>query len=189
MGTRSGAQAGGASPKPLWKLGLDWLCEANGGACHSLDRDRARNLARGMRMVGEGPEYVEVSRYIAELWDVWPHSIAMVRDCWRTVYRAQTSLGRDRRVHHTPLYTVDRLIEKHRLEPVTEERLAAVTLSATHAFIEASKGSDTELYLARRRELDVALTAMRHLKYLRHGYGALGLRDLDPEAPLRPKWW
>src|SRR5215208_5216121 len=75
-----------ARDESLWRLGLDWLREANGGGVHPLDRDRARQLARGMRMVGEHPQYREVSRYIGHPWEPWPYAASMTRDCWRSAY-------------------------------------------------------------------------------------------------------
>lgn len=180
----------GASPaKPLWKLGLDWLVEANGSGTHPLDRKRARQLARGMRMVGEHPPYPEVSAYIAELWDGWPHAASMTRECWRSVYRAKTSLGRNTHWDDTPLYAPDWLIERHGLHPVTEVRLAAAIHDAVDALTEAARGDDTGAYLARRRGLDAALTAIHHLRFLRHGSSALGFEDLNPGPARRPRWW
>lgn len=178
-----------SATKPLWELGLDWLVEANGGGTHPLDRERARQLARGMRMVGESPKYEEVSAYIGELWAGWPHAASMTRECWRSVYRAKTSLGRNAHWHDTPLYDADRLIESHALDPVTEVRLAAVAHNAVDALFEAAQGGDTNAYLARRHELQAVLTAVHHLRFLRHGSGALGFEDPDPEPPRRPRWW
>jgi hypothetical protein len=178
-----------SAAKPLWKLGLDWLLEANGDGTHALDRDRARRLARGMRMVGERPPYEQVSSYIGQLWDGWPHGASMTRKCWRSVYRAKTSLGRSAHWDDTPLYDVDRLIEQHGLRPVTEVRLAAVAHDAIDALVAATQEDDTKGYLARRRELDAALTSIHHLRFLRHGSGALGFDDPAPQPPRRPRWW
>jgi hypothetical protein len=46
---------------------------------------------------------------------------------------------------------------------------------------------DTAAYLERKKELDAALIAVHHLRYLRFGSGELGFRDTDPEPPRRPK--
>lgn len=106
----------------------------------------------------------------------------MTRSCWRSVDRAKTSLGRNSHWDDTPLYDVDRLIEQHELRPVTEVRLAAVAHEAVDALIEAAHGDDTQAYLARRRELDAALIAVHHLRFLRHGSGALGFDDPSPQS-------
>lgn len=140
-------------------------------------------------MLGENPPFPEVSAYVGQLWAAWPHAASMTRDCWRSVYRAKTSLGRDTHWHHTPLYDPDRLIEFHELLPVTEVRLAAVAHDAVEALIGAAQGDDNPAYLRRRRELDAAVTAVHHLRYLRHGSGALGFEDPSPEPPRRPRWW
>jgi hypothetical protein len=175
--------------KPLWQHGLDWLVDTVDRSTHPLDRERARKLARGMRMVGEHPPYREVSAYVGKLWDGWPHTASMVRECWRSVYRAKTSLGRDRHWHTTPLFQPDRLIEQHELRPVTEVRLAAVLHGAVDALLLAAQGDDTDAYLTRTRDLDAALIAVRHLRFLRHGSAALGFQDLNPEPARRPRWW
>jgi hypothetical protein len=173
----------------LWQLGLEWLRETIGSSTHPFDRDRARQLARGMRMVGERPSGSAVNGYISRLWPTAPWTRAMVRDCWRSVYRAKTSLGRDRHWHRTPLYVPDRLIELHGLQPVTEARLASLAHDAVNALVQAADDGDTGSYLQRTRELDAALCAVQHLRFLRHGSGALGFEDQSPEPPRRPKWW
>jgi hypothetical protein len=179
-----------ASPtKPLWQLGLDWLVDTVGGSTHWLDRERARQLARGMRMGGERPSYREVSAYIGELWPDWPHTASMVRESWRGVYCAKMSLGRDSHWDNTPLYGPDWLIEHHGLQPVTEVRLAAVAHDALDALLQAAQEDDTAAYVARQRALDASLTAVHHLRFLRHGSGALGFKDWNPERPRRPRWW
>lgn len=175
--------------KALWQLGLDWLAECVGDSTHPNDRRRARELARGMRTVGERPEYRAVSAYISELWRVWPHSASMVRSCWRSVYRAKTSLGRGRGWYQTSLYVPDMLIEQHGLRPLTEERLAALAHEALDAFLVAAQDHSTAGYIDRRRELDAALTAIEQLRYLRHGTGVFGVPDYNPEPARRPKWW
>jgi hypothetical protein len=142
-----------------------------------------------MRMLGEHPAYREVSAYIGQLWDGWPHAASMTRTSWRSIYRAKTSLGRNNHWNDTPLYDPDRLIECHGLEPVSEVRLASVGRDAVDALVEAAHGDDTGLYLARKRELDAALVAVHHLRFLRQGSGALGFQDPNPEPPRRPRWW
>ena len=112
-------QKPGEALKPLWQLGLDWLREI-GCSPHPLDRERVRLLARGMRMLGEYPDRSEVRAYVAQLWPSEPWTAATIRDSWRSVYRAQTSLGRDRHWHCTPLYVPDVLIQRYELRPVTE---------------------------------------------------------------------
>jgi hypothetical protein len=174
--------------KPLWQLGLDWLFETIGGSTHPLDRARARRLARGMRMLGEHPPFRAVSAYVGELWRSWPQTASMVRTCWRSVYRARTSLGRDLNWENTPLYEPDLLIERHGIDRVTEVRLGAVAQRALDAFLEAAAEADADAYIARRHELDAALTAVHHLRFLRHGSQALGLKVIPAEPPRRPRW-
>ena len=159
---------------PLWRLGLDWLLECNGEGTHYLDRERARKLARGLRMVGERPPLREVGRYADELWDVWPHAARMVRETWRGVDRAKTSVGRDTHWLRTPLFVPDFLIDKHGLSPGIEERLAAVARDAADALVRAAGEADAAAYLDRRRELAAAAIVAQHLRFLRHGSGALG---------------
>jgi hypothetical protein len=175
--------------KALWQFGLDWLVDAIGGSTHWKDRERATRLARGMRMVGEHPEYRVVSAYISQLWRGWPQSASMVRECWRSVYRAKTSLGRKQGWYQTSLYVPDMLIEQHGLRPLTEERLAAVAHEALDAFLAAAQDHDTAGYVERRKELDAALTAISQLRYLRHGSDVFGFPDYNPEPARRPKWW
>jgi len=173
--------------KPLWQLGLDWLLEYNGGGTHDLDRERVRKLARGLRMVGERPALGEVGRYAAELWDVWPHAARMVRDTWRSVDRAKTSVGRDTHWVGTPLYVVDFLIEQHGVSPSLEERLAAVARDASQALVTAAAGVETAAYLDRRRELAATVIIAQHLRFLRHGSGGLGFaNELNPLPAPRP---
>lgn len=167
-------------PKPLWQLGLDWLRDANGHGTHPLDRDRARKLVRGMRMLGEDPRYADVSAYVAERWSGWPHAASMTRKSWRSVYRTTTRLGREPR-WDTPLYQPDRLIERHDLQPVTEERLAAVMHAAVDAVVESTALDGVAPYRSRRRELDATLAALEHLHFLRQGECG--------EPPRRPRWW
>ena len=140
-------------------------------------------------MVGESPSYSDVSAYIGELWRGCPRAASIVRGYWRSVYRAQTSLGRDSHWHCTPLYQPDRLIERFGLHPLTEQRLAAVTHSAVDALLQAAEENDTTSYVRRKRELDAALTAVQHLRFLRHGSSGLAFEDPDAEAPRRPRWW
>jgi hypothetical protein len=175
--------------KPLWQYGLDRLAKDIGGSTHQLDRNRARKLARGLRMLGERPPYrEEVSPYIGRLWEDWPWTASMVREIWRSVERAKTSLGRDRHWNGTPLYVPDMLIEEHGLRPRTERRLAAVARDAVDALIEASQEADTDVYLERKRQLAEALVAVHHLRFLRQGSGALGFQDLNPQPAPRPRW-
>lgn len=131
-------------------------------------------------MVGEDPRYADVSAYIAQTWAGWPHAASMIRKCWRSVYGTTTRLGREPR-WDTPLYQPDRLIERHRLQPVTEERLAAVMHAAVDAMVETTAPDGVALYRSRCRELDATLAALEHLRFLRHGeFG---------EPPRRPRWW
>ena len=174
---------------PLWKHGIHWLKDVNGGATHPRDRERALKLARGMRMVGEHPPYREVSAYVGQVWNGNPHAASMVRTAWRSAYRAKTSIGRGSRIYATPLYQVDRLIESHGLRPVTEVRLANVAHDALQGCLEAAEVDASAVYAARRRDLDTALTAVQHLRFLRHGWAALGYEDDDDEPARRPRWW
>lgn len=140
-------------------------------------------------MVGEDPTSREVGAYVAQLWKGWPHAAKMVRDSWRSVYRVKTSLGRGTTWYRSPLYTPDRLIELHGLQPVTEDRLAAVVHAAADRLLSAVSENDTVAYRNRKRELDAALVAVDHLGYLRHGSAFLEINDLNPEPGRRPKWW
>jgi hypothetical protein len=176
-------------PKPLWQHGIDWLKEVNGGATHPLDRERALKLARGMRMVGEHPPYREVSAYVGQLWDRNPNAASMVRTTWRSVYRARTSIGRGSRIHTTPLYQPDRLIDRQGLRPVTEVRLAQVAHEALQALLTAAEDGDRPGYAVRERELNAALTAVRHLRFLRYGRPTLGYDERDDDPARRPRWW
>jgi hypothetical protein len=138
-------------------------------------------------MVGERPPLREVGRYANELWAVWLPAAQMVRETWRSVDRAKTSLGKDTHWDRTPLYVPDLLIEEYGLRPSTEERLAAVAREAADALVTAAGAADTAAYLDRRREFRAAATAVQHLRFLRHGSGALGFRHaLNPRPAPRP---
>lgn len=140
-----------------------------------------------MRMVGERPPLREVGCYASELWDVWLPAARMVRETWRSVDRAKTSLGKDTHWYGTPLYVPDLLIEKYGLSPSTEDRLAAVARHAADALVIAAGEANTAAYLDRRREFLAAATAVQHLRFLRHGSGALGFRhELNPLPAPRP---
>jgi hypothetical protein len=140
-----------------------------------------------MRMLGEEPATKEVSAYIGELWSGNPYAASMTRECWRSVYRAKTSIGQTRR-HEKPLYQPDRLIGLHDLSPSTEERLAAVAHRALAAFLQAASGPTTPAYVERKRELDAALEVVQHLRFLRFGPTEIGIRGfLDADPPRRPK--
>lgn len=165
----------------MWQLGLDWLLECNGEGTHYLDRERARKLARGMRLVGEQPSLHEVGRYVGKLWNGWPYAARMVRETWRSVDSAKTSLGRDTHWLGTPLSVPVFLIDKHGLSPSLEDRLAAVARDAADALITAAREDDTAAYLDRKRELTATTTVAQHLRFLRHGSGSLGFRnELNP---------
>jgi hypothetical protein len=153
--------------KSLWKYGLDLLVQMVAESTHSLDRDRVRNLARDMRMVGEQPTYQEMRTYVGELWDGWPHAANMVRDTWRSVYKTKTSVGRNRGGRAKPLYYARLLIEKHGLRPSLESRVAAVARAAADALVEAASASDAAAYSQREKELHAAVTAIRHLRHRR----------------------
>jgi hypothetical protein len=140
-------------------------------------------------MLGEAPVYREVSVYVGELWNGWPHAASMVRNCWRSVYRAKTSRGRGTHRHSSPLYQPDRLIELHGLQPVTEVRLAAMVHEATDRLLGALYANDTVAYRNRKRELDAALLAVENLGYLRYGSVFFDVNDLSPQPARRPKWW
>ena len=134
------------------------------------------------------PYREEVSPYIGGLWKGWPWTVSMVRECWRSVDRAKTSLGRDRHWRGTPLYIPDMLIEEHRLRSSTELRLAAVAHDAVDALVEAAQEADTAIYLERKRQLAEAIVAVHHLRFLRQGSGALGFQNMNPEPAPRPRW-
>jgi hypothetical protein len=154
--------------KPLWKYGLDSLLEDIGDSTHWMDRDRAFELARGLRIIGERPSYRdEVSPYIGQLWQGWRWTASMVRDCWRTVDRADTSRGRARTPRNHPLYVPDMLIAKHRLRPTTEARLASVARDAVDALARAAPNADAVVYRRRKREMAAALAAVDELRVLR----------------------
>jgi hypothetical protein len=136
-------------------------------------------------MVGERPSLREVGSYVSESWDVWLPAAQMVRETWRSVDRAKTSLGKDTHWYGTPLYMPDLLIEKYGLSPSTEVRLAAVARQAADALVIAAGEANTAAYLDRRREFLAA--AVQHLRFLRHGSGALGFRhELNPIPAPRP---
>lgn len=179
---------GSPAEKPLWQFGLDWLLGAIGESTNYHDRERARKLARGMRMVGERPPLREVGRYVNELWGVWRPAAEMVRETWRSVDRAKTSIGKDKHWDGTPLYVPDMLIEDEGLSPSTEERLAAVARDATDALVGAAGEPDPAAYLDRRRDVLAAMTGVQHLRVLRFGSSGLGFRDeLNPLPARRPK--
>ncbi len=170
----------------LWRVGLLWLREANEDGTHPLDRKRAINLARGMRMLGENPSRADVNAQIRRFWSGHPPAATMTRECWRAVYRARTSIGRTRR-HEAPLYQPDRLIETYGLKPSTEERLETVALEAIRNLHKAAAEPAVAPYLQQKRDLEDALTAIDHLRYLRLGPQSLGIRGLESETPRRPK--
>jgi hypothetical protein len=184
MATRRSSSAS-VHGEELWRVGLVWLREANQDGTHPLDRKRAINLARGMRMIGENPDSVEVNAQIRRLWSGHPPAAAMTRECWRAVYRVRTSIGRTH-LHEAPLYQPDRLIENYQLEPSTEERLEAVALEAVRNLSRAAAESAVPPYLQQKRDLEDALTAIHHLRYLRLGPQSLGVRGLESETPRRP---
>lgn len=103
----------------------------------------------------------------------------------RGMHRAKTSIGRSRR-HEAPLYQPDRLIELHDLRPRTEERLGALAQRALERVLASAREADTAAYVDRKRELEVALSAIQHLRYLRFGPAELGIKGFDPEVPRRP---
>ena len=107
-------------------------------------------------MLGEAPPRNDVSAEIQELWGRGRPAAAMTRECWRSVYRAQSSLGRTW-LHEAPLYQPDRLIEEYALTPSTEERIAAVVQQAVRNLGGvAETGSPTE-YLQRSGGLETPL--------------------------------
>lgn len=169
----------------LWRIGLAWLREVNTDGTHPLDKKRARNLARGMRMLGERPDASEVNAEIGRLWGRHRPAAKMTVESWRSVYRVKTSIGRTYR-EDAPLYHPDRLIEVHRLTPSTEERLERVLIGAVRKMCEAASQEGTDHYLQAKRELDDAITAIEHLRYLRFGPQSLGIRGFGPETPRRP---
>jgi len=136
-------------------------------------------------MLGEAPLTNQVSAEIQEIWGHGRQAAAMTRECWRSVYRAQSSLGRTC-LHEAPLYQPDRLIEEYALTPSTVERITAVVHLAVRNLGEvAERGSPTE-YLQAKRRVGDALEGIQHLRYLRLGPQSLGVRGLDPEPPQRP---
>jgi hypothetical protein len=175
----------------LWLLGLQWLREANGTATHPCDRKRVILLARGMRMLGEEPPMTNVTEAIRDLWSVggrWSDgrpAARMTKECWRNVYRAKSSLGRSR-MWDAPLYQPDCLIEKHGLEPSTEERIAAVAGRAVQDLCDAAWLPSSDGYVDAQRRVADALATVRHLRYLRLGPQSLGIRGFESEPPRRP---
>lgn len=185
MATRR-SSALGAHNEELWRVGLVWLREANEDGTHPLDRKRATNLARGMRMLGENPSSADVNAQIRRLWSSHRPAAAMTRECWRAVYRVRTSIGRTHR-HEAPLYQPDRLIETYQLKPSTEERLETVALEVIRNLSKAAAEPAVATYLQQKHDLEDALKAIDHLRYLRLGPQSLGIRGLESETPRRPK--
>ena len=168
----------------LWWLGLEWLREANEMGVHPFDQGRVRQLARGMRMLGESPSLSEVSRGIAELWG-GGGSARMTREIWRSGFRVESSIGRST-IWDKPLFYPDLLIERHDLEPSTEERLESMAHKAIQRLGQAASLPGSQGYLRAKREVLDALQAFQHLRYLRFGPQSLGIRGFSPEEPLRP---
>jgi hypothetical protein len=110
-----------------------------------------------------------VSNYAHTLWTS-PHDrivIAMLRQCWSTMWRAKTSRGRARHSPSDPLYVPDMLIREHRLKPSTEDRLAVVARDAMGALIKSASLPDSRVYQRRKAELSAALDSVDQLRRLR----------------------
>jgi hypothetical protein len=155
--------------KPLWQCGLDWL-RSTEPSTHPTDRDRAYELAKGLRKLNDLPPWAgDVSNYAHTLWN-GPHDrivIAMVRDCWSSVWRARTSRGRARHSRSDPLAVPDMLIRQHLLTPSTEDRLAAVARDAMDALIASASLPESRVYQRRKAELSAALESVDQLRKLR----------------------
>lgn len=190
-GTELSRSSDTASSASLWRIGLEWLRGANGTGTHPCDRRRAVLLARGMRMVGEEPPMAIVSAAIRELWsagDTWSvgkPAARMTTECWRSVYRARSSIGRSS-MWDAPLYQPDRLIAEHGLTPSTDERVAAVARRAVENLCEAAGGPFSDDYVSAQERLADSLAGVRHLRYLRFGPQSLGIKAFDSEPPRRP---
>jgi hypothetical protein len=163
MNSASGSSR--SSARLLWQHGLDWLADTELSTRPS-DRDRAFELARGLRKLGALPAYRgEVSSYVRRLWED-ARVITMVRVCWESVHSAKTSRGRPLR--SAPLYVPDMLICEHGLDPSTEERLATVAREAADALVAATAPRvDARSYRARKAELSAAMVAVDELRVLR----------------------
>lgn len=136
-------------------------------------------------MLGEVPPMDQVSAEIQNLWGRGCPGASMTRECWRSVYRAQSSIGRTW-LHEAPLYQPDRLIEEYALRPSTEERIAAVAHQAVRDLGEIAERGSPQEYLQAKRRLGDAVEGIQHLRYLRLGPQSLGVRGLEPEPPRRP---
>ena len=158
------------SAKPLWQYGLDWL-RSEEPSTHPMDRDRAYELAQGLRKLGDLPPWDgDVSNYAHTLWGSSRSDrmvVGMVRVCWSSVWRARTSRGRARHSRSSPLYVPDMLIREHRLKPSTEDRVAAVVGDAVDVLIKAASLPDSRVYRTRKAELAAALDSVDQLRKLR----------------------
>ena len=120
-------------------------------------------------MLGERPAYRElVSPYIGLLWDEWPGAASMVRSSWRAAFRAKTNRRRGHDSRRNPVHVPDMLIRDRGLQPTTEARLTAVAHDAVDALVRAAVSADRPTYQKRKREFDATLSAIEHLRLLRH---------------------
>jgi hypothetical protein len=118
-------------------------------------------------MVGERPQYrAEVSPYIAVLWDGWPHTASMVRECWRSAYGARTTRGERATRRQRPLYIPDMLIVEHELHPSIHARLAVAASRVVSALAASTVDTDPS-YAACQRDVRDALAAIAELRLLR----------------------
>ncbi len=163
--------------RPLWQWAFLWIGDhSNLTVMHPLDVDRAKGVLADLSAVGERPSYREVKAFLATAWESLPDTQRQVRELWRRLDRNPGHRFRMPYGRHPRFYTLDRLVEEHKLVPL-EERLRELAASAVDRCARAANGGSKADFDEGHGELERVAKAFADLRALRFGPAAVG------------RWW